>query len=266
MSNSESMPHHRCLRPRRLRSILLALTLMFASTVTNPAPAQAALSVVNAATSLYDCTDGRAICTAKRVTVPSGSHARMICWEEGRSVGFPDNYWFYVKLVSGGEGFIKAERLDGQTPVPSCRFPAENEKTNEIRGVMAAQWALDHDDEFDVTDDEAELISAVFDQPANHTEGDWSGDCISFAGLAWYSAGKVINFDNAVDVAGTYTLSKSKTPPRGALVFWNWAPFGHVAISLGNGRVIGTQGSESNYLPIADKSISSGGYLGWAMP
>ncbi len=57
------------------------------------------------------------------------------------------------------------------------------------------------------------------------------------------------------------------TPPRGAIVFYNVTTLGHETISLGNGYVATTQGTDNSNLPNTVKRFDSwSNYLGWVMP
>jgi cell wall-associated NlpC family hydrolase len=75
------------------------------------------------------------------------------------------------------------------------------------------------------------------------------------------------------DTAG----ARFKTPPRGALVFWDGgnsydSKASQVAISLGNGRLVSTgEGRtpfEVHLLTISERNAEPGvgAYLGWVMP
>lgn len=59
----------------------------------------------------------------------------------------------------------------------------------------------------------------------------------------------------------------SGTPPRGALVLWSSAigrGHGHIAISLGDGRMISTTSTAVSILPI--KGFADSAYYGWMPP
>jgi cell wall-associated NlpC family hydrolase len=125
-----------------------------------------------------------------------------------------------------------------------------------------------------VTAAERSRLSAITGVSENHTLGDWSGDCIGFAVLGWDRAGSAVPLRNARVVFDQYNragrVRTDRNPPRGALVFWNASQggtnFGHVEISLGNGRTIGTQGWDGQRLPVSIDTITAANYLGWVMP
>lgn len=57
------------------------------------------------------------------------------------------------------------------------------------------------------------------------------------------------------------------TPPRGAVVVWSSAiggGHGHIAVSLGDGRMVSTTSSEVAILPI--RGFADDAYLGWMPP
>lgn len=59
----------------------------------------------------------------------------------------------------------------------------------------------------------------------------------------------------------------SGTPPRGALVLWSSAigrGHGHIAISLGDGRMVSTTSGAVSILPI--RGFSDSAYYGWMPP
>jgi cell wall-associated NlpC family hydrolase len=58
-------------------------------------------------------------------------------------------------------------------------------------------------------------------------------------------------------------------PPVGALVFYDGGTNGHVAVSIGNGKEVGTYGYVGNQYPIMQYPVRgylSNNYLGWALP
>lgn len=233
-----------------------------------PAAAETFPSRITATVGMYDCTSGSALCTTAVTTATGGTAARMVCWEDGRAAAGSVR-WFYVRLSNGRQGFVPANRVGAQAAVRSC---GDRNASNEIDGVIAARWALGHNGATAVSRAEQDRLNAVW--PVN-TYGDWSGDCIGFAALAWDAAGSALPRGNAIDVFRLYRnqnrVRTDRNPPRGALVFWNAVAsngqnFGHVEVSLGNGRSIGTQGWDGQRLPVSIAAIGSANYLGWAMP
>lgn len=235
-----------------------------------PAGAETFPSKITKAVGLYDCTSSSTLCTTKVTTADLGVTGRMVCWEDGRSADGQVR-WFYMRLSNGRQGFAPASRVWPQSSVKSCR---DANASQEIDGVIAARWALGRNGQVDVPATEKNRLAALYGVSVNHTYGDWSGDCIGFTNLAWDAAGVKVPLKNARQVYDVYKsqgrIKTDRNPPRGALVFWNAysgaTNFGHVEISLGNSRSIGTQGWDNQRLPVSIAGISATNYLGWVMP
>lgn len=82
------------------------------------------------------------------------------------------------------------------------------------------------------------------------------GSGIRTARMAWNATPAMYKHYGAAD-----------TPPRGALVFWNTRKYGHVAISLGGGKIASTD-APSGHIGIVDISRIDewGPRLGWTEP
>jgi hypothetical protein len=259
-------------RTKAVKASLLAASMAMASlgAVAQPAEAETFSSRITRDVGLYDCTSTSTLCTTKVTQAYAGNAARMVCWEDGRSAD-GQTRWFYMRLSNGRQGFVPASRVWPQITVKSCR---DRNASNEIDGVIAARWALGRNGQVAVPAADQTLLSNLYRVSATFTRGDWSGDCIAFTNLAWYSAGTTVPLRNARQVYDHYRgLGRIKTdrnPPRGALVFWNAysgsTNYGHVEVSLGNSRSIGTQGWDGNRLPVSIAGIGATNYLGWAMP
>jgi hypothetical protein len=264
--------------PRPLRRAVSALAVSFAVVVAalagtgTPVAAETFSSRMSKSSGMYDCVSTSTQCTTKVTDAAAGVRARMVCWRDGRTA---DNQprWFYVRLENGRQGFVPASRVSSQTTVKSC---TDKNASNEIDGIIAANWALSRNGHATISSTDATTLRNVWGITSTYTYGDWSGDCISFVAMGWYAAGTKLTIRNAYDVYRSYKgagrVKTSQNPPRGALVFWNaysgGTNFGHVEISLGNHRSIGTTGWDRQKLPVAAAKISysSGSYLGWAMP
>jgi cell wall-associated NlpC family hydrolase len=94
-----------------------------------------------------------------------------------------------------------------------------------------------------------------------------SGHCLRFVDLA-YGRGSGPPSAHLVWTLGPAQLRHpSGTPPRGAVVVWSSAiggGHGHIAISLGDGRMVSTTDSEVAVLPI--RGYADSAYLGWMPP
>jgi peptidoglycan hydrolase-like protein with peptidoglycan-binding domain len=118
--------------------------------------------------------------------------------------------------------------------------------------------------------------------PNADSGGVWYGWCLGLVNQAFRSAGRVlpglqVETAKAAQDAYASRIQTSGTPPRGALVFFDWvqpgsngfAP-GHIGISLGDGRFIGTTdgGAPTGVFPVQSYWIvgSLAEYKGWAYP
>jgi hypothetical protein len=102
---------------------------------------------------------------------------------------------------------------------------------------------------------------------------DWDGKCAKFVRLAFEQAGisKIGSIEDAT-AAGDAWLSHpgDKNPPRGAVVFWSGGDAdnnGHIAISLGGGKIINTSGNGGVKVQDLYYDITTNGYAlkyrGW---
>lgn len=95
----------------------------------------------------------------------------------------------------------------------------------------------------------------------------WSGWCELFVETAFATSGRygsaAANY-SARSAAGQ--IHTDTNPPAGALVFYSWGSYGHVALSIGNDQIVSTQGSGSTALPVKQLGVLDMGlpYLGWA--
>jgi cell wall-associated NlpC family hydrolase len=98
--------------------------------------------------------------------------------------------------------------------------------------------------------------------------GYWSGFCEGFAQFVYGEAFQAVSAiaEYHAMLAGGYV--RPGIPLRGALVFYGGGEgFGHVAISMGGGKVISTMGYAGDRLPIEENPyLLFPDYLGWAMP
>jgi CHAP domain len=220
----------------------------------------------------------------------------MSCWIDARKNGYTYPRWFYVTVTSGTysgkTGFVKAELVASQVSTPNCRT---NKRINaslwttwySSDTASWYSWSASSSAEYHRYTPTSTDRSTYHSAYPGDTTGwgtllDWSGDCVKFAALAWWVGGQktyIHTAATAYNIGKSYSLSTSSTPPRGALVFWssNGGPPGHVAISIGNGRVVGTWGLDakkvSDEIQIQSYRISSitgsmgsGSYMGWVQP
>lgn len=272
-------------KSRRLAGLGAAVvTAVAVATLLVPAvrvEAQAFPSQVNRTSTLYLCTSSWYICTATdpgtgaskpslvATTATSANRADVICWEEGRTT-YSQKKWYYVELDFGGEGYIPAPAVTASgtdTSSPPC---------SSVYRINAAKMALNRSDQTFIGSSDAAILANNLGHPyggAYGTQGNWSGDCIAFAQLAWWLGGYGgVPTGNAIDVYRTYKGRGWVQPPagrapRGALLFWDYGDtYGHVAVSLGNGLEVTTQGYDRDNLPIVVQGIPRSSYVGWVMP
>lgn len=102
---------------------------------------------------------------------------------------------------------------------------------------------------------------------SNQLRGPWSGYCEAFVEIAYgtrhHYASASANYQAHLRAGLIHT---DNNPPIGALVYYGGGQYGHVALSVGGGRIITTLGQVNQRLPISEISLSSlkNPYLGWA--
>jgi cell wall-associated NlpC family hydrolase len=230
-------------------------------------------STTNADTGFFHCIhpaqkiddanwDPNSQCETPFARIASGTPITMICWQDGRvPAGSTSARWFYAtgKDTSGAtrEGFIYEPRVSNQTVVGHCSMR---------RDLATTMWATAHLGQV-ITQDAAERNAYTDWAPG--PVGEWSGDCAKFAQLAWWKSthsGSGATMYSSYKNAGVMN-PMSSTPPRGALVFWDGATaggYGHVAVSIGNGFMVTTQGLDNSNKPIVIQNITSiSGADGW---
>lgn len=250
---------------------LLFLVSSFAVTEAGTAGAASRPYISSASADMFWCTSNQSLCTTQTVTrnIPYRTPLRMVCWRDDRDPFNPNgrSRWFYSVLDNGQEGYLWSAQVGGQTlqaPTPAC---------NTVNWINVSDWVIGRDNGT-VTRWRSTALDGPFvpNRPGNY----WSGWCLAFSADAWYMAGgaptSALSAPTAKSLWNSYAsrgqVDTQHRPPRGAMVFFNWTSSGHVAISLGNWRVVSTQGDAPQTLPIYDFSFgpSTPGYLGWVMP
>lgn len=255
---------------KRHTAVMMALVLAGALFGSAQSTAGAAMRpyISSSSADMFWCTSQQAMCATQTVTkgIPYQTPLRMVCWRDDRD---PFNSqgrsrWFYSVLDNGQEGYLWSAQVGGQVWTPSC---------SSVNWIGVSDWATGRDNG-QVT----RWISKSADGPfvPQRTGNYWSGWCLAFAGDAWAVGGgapsDALSYPTAIGAWNAFAakgqVDRTHRPPRGAMVFFNWTTSGHVAISLGNWRVISTQGNEPQTLPIYDFNFGpdTPGYLGWAMP
>jgi hypothetical protein len=215
------------------------------------------------------CPGNAAICQDNRrlTTLAPNTAVTMVCWIDARiPSGYTYPRWFYV--TSGSyQGFVKAELVTNQNPSSPWCLDNASEQRRAVAASLQATGTSEIYQKYPTATDKTNALN-VYGFNDWGPDGDWSGDCVMFVGLAWWRAGQTIHHGaNAAAIARTYTLNTGTNPPRGAAVFWDWSSVGHVAISLGNGWLVTTQGLDNDQLITTDASMGTVGankhYLGW---
>lgn len=215
-------------------------------------------SAITTNSPLYLCVNtGNAGCRPSGMpSASTGQAVTMKCWKKGSWVGGTD-MWFWV-TGTFGEGYVTANVVTRQTQVGAC---------DSIKGFVAAEAALTRSGQ--VWASAADSAAFTTKEWSPGPVGEWAGDCPKLPYLGWRAAGVTIPKNNAINNYNAVKNSiKQGTPPRGAVVFWNIAaPYGHEAISVGNGYVVTTRGLDgSKAANEVVKYSYFGSYLGWWMP
>jgi len=253
-------------------AVLVTLVTMVGVVAASTAHAAVRPYVKTSSADLFWCTSWQALCANTKITtVAGGTPFDLVCWRDDRDPFNPSgrSRWFYAFLDNGQEGYLWSAQVAGDTdiaPRPNC---------NTINWINVSDWAIGR---IGLT----QWRSIQLDGPMPWSSGEnpnnyWSGWCLGFASNAWQVAGGggLLGGANANDAWNRYAaqgrVDTAHRPPRGAMVFWNVGQYGHVAISIGNWRVVGTQGDVPQSLPIADYGVDPNGrslgvYRGWTVP
>jgi hypothetical protein len=217
------------------------------------------LSVAGCGTSLSDGSAKKSL-----PSISQNEPLSMICWQDGSHFTGPytTNRWFWIKSQSGKVGFISASvvPVSRQSKVPAC-------STN--KSIVAVETAVERYGQTMASSSDRALFASSEWSPG--PVGEWSGDCVKLAYVAWHAAGVTIRKNNALTNYNYYKskrLVKGGTPAVGALVWFNIdKPDGHEAVYVGDGLAASTQGVDGNHKPNVVKAYSSwGSYLGWWLP
>jgi uncharacterized protein YraI len=216
--------------------------------ITMPGVAQAyassATGTINTAGTALNVRSGPSTSYTAWRTVADGATVTLLCQTNGESVtGTYGTTTLWDFLSNGGmvsDAYVNTGS-DGQI-VNSCTYVGAPPRSNP-RGTNAAiNWAF-----------------------GQYGSTSYEGWCLKFTAQAygWSGAGW-----NTAEDGGDYMVAHgymhtSGIPPRGALVWYhNSAGSGHVVISLGEGKIIGT--SVGGRVGVADYLYHSS-YRGWSV-
>lgn len=213
---------------------------------------------ITANSPLYLCVN-TANTGCRPVGMPSasaGQAATMKCWKKGSPANGTD-MWFWV-TGPFGEGYVNANVVRNQKTVGAC---------DAIKAFVAAEAAIARNGQVWAGTADQGLFAASEWAPG--PVGEWAGDCPKLPYVGWRAAGVTIPKRNAIDNYRSVSASvRPGVPPRGAVVFYDIAaPYGHEAISVGNGYVVTTRGLDNSKAANAVVGYNYfGSYLGWWSP
>jgi uncharacterized protein YraI len=233
------------LRHRPLQLAALSSSIVVTLIAVTAGTADAATGTVNTAGSpltvraspgtSYDAwstvADGASITISCQTPGPSvtGTYGTSTIWDMLSNGGFVSDAY----VNTGSDGYVEHR----------CTFVGAPPRANPRSTNSAISWAFSN------------LGSTAYE--------DW---CLKFTGLSygWSATGWT-----TAEVGGDWIeshgyLHTTGTPPRGALVWYhNSAGSGHVVISLGEGKIIGT--SVSGRVGVAGY-LYHASYRGWSVP
>lgn len=234
------------LRKRPLRWAAAISAAAVALLVSMPGTAAAATSApgtINTAGSPLNVRTGPSSGWNAWRTVADGAHVTILCQETGsQETGTYGTSKIWDMLANGG--FVSDTYVftgsDGRV-ADDCNYAAAPPHSNPRGANAAIQWAF------------GRLNSSAYE-----------GLCLHFVAVAYgYSSSGWGTAEIGGDYIQNHGLMKSGVPPRGALVWYhNSTGDGHVAISLGEGKVIST--SVGGHVDVADYQFHSQ-LRGWSV-
>jgi len=230
---------------RSIRWAAVTATAVFALVLGTAGVANAASGTVNTSGSALHVRSGPGTSWAAWTSVSDGASVSILCQTSGSTVtGTYGTSSLWDMLGDGG--FVSDTYVytgSDSRVAPNCAYSSNPPRANP-HGINAAiNWEFGH------------LGSTAYE-----------GLCLHFQAVAygWSHAGW-----NTAEQGGDYLVAHSYmhtsgTPPRGALVWYhNSAGTGHVVVSLGSGKIIGT--SVNGRVGVAGYQFHSS-YRGWSVP
>ena len=212
-------------------------------------------STLNAMTPLRLCIDLRDASCAGYKNLGSGTTVLMRCWWDGQNSAGATTRFFWVDTVgnNNGQGFVTANLVSSQwSAAPWCGNDAK---------IKAIQWG------------------------GRKFKDDYrSGWCLTYARETYWNGAGIergahtsartywVNYPNVWSNSGKPVALGSKVatrtnyfPPLGAFAFWDNAPDGHVALSIGDGIVLSTArpGAGETRVHVYRVNAATSGYAGW---
>jgi hypothetical protein len=239
------------------RATALALAALSLAGILAVTAGPAAAAGTNTTTATVNVRTGPGTSYALIKSVSSGATFTLLCqWQNGTNIN-GNLTWDEVRFNNGVVGAI----TDYWTTTPSWNnFAPGTGACQTITAQMqyAANWAIAEKNSPDPT-------------WSDHYGHAWSGWCEQFAeqaeGFAFVFPSAIADYNWEQSLGRVHT---DTNPPPGALVFYGGGGgYGHVAVSIGGGQEVGTQGYVGQRLPVAQYPVIgylSNPYLGWALP
>lgn len=248
-------------RPRTRGAVVTGLAAAMLAGSIIPAAAASGTYIASAA-GVRDCHQVNLVCGNTFTTLSAGTAVTMDCYVDGSTATgrYQTNRWFHVVASNGVTGMVHASYVEQQTPVKPCQ---------DVKALWGTIQAAMRVGQTRASDADARQFASSDWSPGPY--GEWSGDCPKLGAVAWAVAGLSVKRGDAIGQYRAYKdagMIRQGTPPPGALVFFDIArPWGHVGVSLGNGRLATTRGYDGDGLANVVAAVSSySNYLGWAMP
>lgn len=220
---------------------------------------------------LRDCAVKGWPCWEPFTSLKAGTPVRMNCWMDRSYLNaqYPSFRWFHVTARNGKRGFVHSSLVTHQTRTPHC-----SRKPN----IWAALRAGRRIGQKQMPSMDKEL---VYQSNPNY----WTGWCTILGQAAWRGMASLPGGHaktqgdryrwgwHGESLRGNPGRPWKDRPPPGALVFWDsptGGRYGHVAVSLGNGRVATTVGAFGS-APKRNERLRithwrNSDYRGWVAP
>jgi hypothetical protein len=220
-------------------------------------------STLNATTPLRVCIDLRDGSCAGYKNLGSGTTVLMRCWWDGRNSAGSVIRFFWVDTVGNynGQGFVTSNLVSNQwSAAPWCgndqKIKAIQWAGRKYKEVYLNGWCL-------TFAWQAYAYGAAVDHGGHYSaKSYWQNYVTPLAGqpAIWDMSGY-----GGVVKGGKVATRTNYYPPLGAYAFWDYAPDGHVGISIGDGIVISTSRSAAgqNAVHLFRANAATSGYAGW---
>lgn len=158
--------------------------------------------------------------------------------------------------------------------LPEAGKPEGNEDANDLaHSIQPPDWLtaerIDRAVEWAMS-----MSGRVYDRHQRYSRGGYYYACLGFVYDAYLKTGTPVDgvygqASGAALALGARQNRNLAPPPRGAWVFYDCWPYGHVALSLGDGRVIHVRTDDRQgraEVSVDPYYSTSQPYIGWAWP